>query len=108
MSGFDWPVGLNIKAAVANGVTEDVLAVPRDSLVLRREGISIFRINKDNMAEQISVTLGMGAGEFVEVKGDVNEGDLIVIRGAERLKNGQKVQIKKNNKTLISGKKTNG
>jgi len=108
MSGFDWPVGLNIKAAVANGETKEVLAVPRDSLVLRREGISIFRINKDNIAEQISVTLGMGAGEFVEVKGDVKEGDLIVIRGAERLQNGKKVQINQNNEALISGKKTNG
>ncbi|MFT5450948.1 MAG: RND family efflux transporter MFP subunit [Enterobacterales bacterium] len=108
MSDFDWPVGLNMKAAVANGNTEEVLAVPRDSLVLRRDNISIFRINKDNIAEQILVTLGMGAGEFVEVKGDVKEGDLIVIRGAERLQNGQKVQIKQNNESLISGKKTNG
>jgi len=107
MSNFDWPIGLNLKAAVANGNTKDVLALPRDSLVLRREGISIFKINKDNVAEQLSVTIGIGAGDFVEVIGDVKEGDIIVIRGAERLQNGQKVQIKQNNETLISGIKTN-
>jgi len=104
MSDFDWPVGLNIKAAVANGESKEVLAVPRDALVLRREGISIFRINKENKAEQISVKVGIGAGEFVQVIGDVKPGDTIVIRGAERLRSGQAVQIKKNNDGLVSGK----
>lgn len=104
MSDFDWPVGLNIKVAVANGESKEVLAVPRDALVLRREGISIFRINNENKAEQISVKVGMGAGEFVQVIGDVNEGDVIVIRGAERLRVGQAVQIKDNNDGLVSGK----
>ena len=104
MSSIDWPIGLNIKAAVTNGKTKDVLAIPRDALVLRRDGTSVFRINKDNMAEQISVRVGMGAGEYVEAIGDINEGDQIVIRGAERLKAGQAVQIKSNNPSLVSGK----
>ena len=105
MSSFDWPIGLNIKVAVANGDSKEVLAVPRDALVLRREGISIFRINSENSAEQIQVKVGIGAGEFVQVIGDVKAGDRIVIRGAERLSPGQSVQIKQNNQTLFSGKK---
>jgi RND family efflux transporter MFP subunit len=104
MSNFDWPVGLSIKVAVANGDSKQVLAVPRDALVLRREGISVFRINKENKAEQISVEVGIGAGQYVQVIGDVNEGDAIVIRGAERLMPGQAVQIKKTNEGLVSGK----
>ena len=108
MSAFDWPVGLNMKAAVASGEVKNVLAIPRDSLVLRRDGISIFRINKDNSAEQIIVTVGIAAGDYVEVNGAVNEGDLVVIRGAERLQNGQKVNIKQTNDALISGNKSQG
>ena len=104
MSGFDWPVGLNIKVAVANGEAKEVLAVPRDALVLRREGISIFRIDGENKAEEIKITTGIGAGEMIEVIGNVAPGDRIVVRGAERLRAGQVVAIKESNQNLISGK----
>jgi RND family efflux transporter MFP subunit len=107
MSTIDWPIGLDIKAAVANGKVEDVLAIPRDALVLRRDGISVFRINKENIAEQITVLVGIGSGDHVQVIGDIKEGEQIVIRGAERLDAGQIVQIKTNNQDLISGKAIN-
>ena len=111
MSTFDWPIGLNIKAKVANGPSNIGLAVPRDALVLRREGASVFRINKTDeeaKAEQISVEVGVGMDDLVAIKSSsssvkINDGDLIVIRGAERLQNGQSVAIKNNNQMLISG-----
>jgi len=111
MSTFDWPIGLNIKAKVANGPSTLALAVPRDALVLRREGTSIFRINnteKEAKAEQIPVEVGVGMDGLVAVSSalstfEISEGDLIVIRGAERLQNGQSVAIKSNNSALISG-----
>ena len=103
MSNFNWPIGLNFKTKVASGPSKDTLTVPRDALVLRREGTSIFRINEDNTAEQLRVTLGMAMNDLVEVFGEVKAGDLIVIRGAERLSTGQSVQIKDNNQALISG-----
>ena len=65
--------------------------------------MSIFRINDENNAEQIAIEIGMGAGEMVQIIGDVNVGDNIVIRGAERLKSGQAVKINHNNHELISG-----
>ncbi len=104
VSKLDWPIGLNIKVAIANGLQEEVVAVPRDALVLRREGASVFKIDSDNKAQQIQVSVGIGAGELVQVIGEVAPGDLIVIRGAERLQSGQSVQIKENNQSLISGK----
>ncbi|WP_185964543.1 efflux RND transporter periplasmic adaptor subunit [Aliikangiella marina] len=104
LSTFDWPVGLNVRVAVANGESKEVIAVPRDALVLRREGTSIFRVKQDNTAEQVSVSVGMASGELIEVIGDINPGDKIVVRGAERLKQGQAVQVKADNQTLISGK----
>ncbi len=106
MTGFDWPVGLDIKVAVSNGDKKEVIALPRDVLVLRREGISIFKITPENKAEQIPVTVGVGAGEYIEVIGGVNVGDLVVVRGAENLRAGQAVQIKANNQNLISGKQS--
>ncbi|TQV88308.1 efflux RND transporter periplasmic adaptor subunit [Aliikangiella coralliicola] len=104
MSDFKWPVGLNIKVAVANGESKEVLAVPRDALVLRREGASIFKVNGENKAEEVKVSIGIGAGEMVEIIGNVAPGDRVIVRGAERLRNGQAVSVKESNQNLISGK----
>jgi RND family efflux transporter MFP subunit len=116
MSTFDWPIGLNVKAKVANGPSELLLAVPRDALVLRRDGASVFRINKDEKgakAEKISVSVGVGMDNLVAVSStssdiQLKDGDLVVIRGAERLQNGQSVAIKNNNHELISGNEQSG
>jgi hypothetical protein len=43
--------------------------------------------------EKISVITGLGAGTLIEVIGEINAGDTIVIRGAERLDTGASVQI---------------
>lgn len=106
MSALDWPIGLDIKAAVATGETETVLAIPRDALVLRPNSITIFVISEENKARQVNVSVGITQGELVQVIGDVKEGDLVVIRGAERLQPGQAVAIKNNNDALVSGNKT--
>jgi len=103
LSNFNWPVGLSLKAAVASGDKKEVIAIPRDALVLRRDGMTVFRVNADNKAEQLQVSVGIGAGELIEVIGDVKKGDKIIIRGAERLRVGQSVFIKPND-DLISGK----
>ncbi len=110
MSAFDWPIGLNFKAQVANGPSEMLLAVSRDALVLRRDGASVFRVNKNDQgvtAERIAVAIGAGMGGLVAVTStdsnkSIQAGDLIIIRGAERLQDGQSVVIKNNNHELIS------
>ena len=110
MSTFDWPIGLNFKTQVASGPSERLLAVPRDSLVLRRGGTSVFRVNeseKGKLTERISVNVGAGMGGLVAVTStDYNKtiqaDDLIVIRGAERLRGGESVVIKKNNHELVT------
>ncbi len=110
MSTFDWPIGLAFKAQVANGPSEMLLVVPRDALVLRRDGASVFRVNENTQgitAEKIAVVIGAGMGGLVSVTSEnsnktIKAGDLIVIRGAERLQEGQSVVIKNNNDELVS------
>ncbi len=97
-----WPVGLDVRVAVPNGKTQKVLAVPRDAVVLRREGNTVFRINAENKAEKVAVTLGIASGSLIAVSGDLKAGDKVVIRGAERLQPGQAVAIKDNNDALVS------
>jgi hypothetical protein len=67
--------------------------VPRDALVLRHNGSFVFRINSDNIAEQIAVKIGDSAGELTAVTGPLNAGDRVAIRGAENLSEGASVKI---------------
>jgi len=71
-----------------------VTVIPRDSLVLRRSGVSVFRILDDNTAERVKVTTGMAEGDLIEVQGDIQPGDRVVIRGGERLRAGQEVEVR--------------
>ncbi|MBT8084863.1 MAG: efflux RND transporter periplasmic adaptor subunit [Woeseia sp.] len=88
-----WTVGESVRLSMPTAVARQVLSVPRDALVLRREGTSVFRIDSDQVAEQVSVVAGMGAGDLIEVIGDVRPGDRIVVRGAERLAPGMSVSV---------------
>ena len=88
-----WIVGESVRVPMPTSAAREVLAVPRDALVLRREGASVFRVNDDMTVEKISVITGLGAGTLIEVIGEIDAGDTIVIRGAERLDTGASVQI---------------
>lgn len=88
-----FPVGQTLRVGVPMDVVREVLAVPRDALVLRPEGISLFKVDADNVARQVSVTTGIGAGDLIEVLGPVSPGDTVVVRGNERLQPGQPVTI---------------
>ena len=77
-------------------IAADLPSMPpadRDALVLRAEGISVFVVNGDNTANQVAVTPGIGQGEDIEVSGDLEPGDRVVVRGNERLQPGQEVAI---------------
>ncbi|MDH3612393.1 MAG: efflux RND transporter periplasmic adaptor subunit [Gammaproteobacteria bacterium] len=89
-----WTVGESVRLSMPTAPAREVMAVPRDALVLRREGTSVFRIKDDMTAEQVSVITGLGAGSLIEVIGDVKPNDRIVIRGAERLSTGMTVDIR--------------
>lgn len=71
--------------------TDLSLVVPRDAVVLRSEGVFVFQIDELNVAKRIAVTLGEGQGGMVSINGAIKAGDRVVIRGVERLKDGQEV-----------------
>lgn len=88
-----FPVGQTLRVSVPTTDARDALVVPRDALVLRSGGVSVFILDKDQKAKQIHVTTGIGAGEQIEVKGALKAGDNVIIRGNERLRPGQSVNI---------------
>jgi len=96
------PVGQTVRVTVPTADVREVLAVPRDALVLRGDGITIFIVDQDNTARRIRVTTGIGEGDWIEVQGPVQEGDRIVVRGNERLRPGQEVSVQATDESLES------
>ncbi len=88
-----WPVGQTVRVAVPTAAARTVLAVPRDALVLRRTGAAVFKIGPDDTAQRVEVITGIASGSLIEIKGDIQTGDRIVIRGGERMRPGQKVVV---------------
>jgi len=86
-----WTVGESVRLSMPTANVKKVLSVPRDALILRREGASVFKVNDDMTVDQIAVITGLGDGEYIEVIGELNAGDVVVTRGAERLNSGMQV-----------------
>lgn len=101
MGSHSLKMGSAISITVPTGVERDVLTAPRDALVLRDSGIFVYVVNtKDKTAKRIDVQVGEPAGDRVAISGKIAVGDMIVVRGGERLRDGQNV-------TWDDGKKSN-
>jgi len=88
-----FPVGQTVRVSIPTSETREALTVPRDALVLRAEGQSVFVVDANDEARQVQVTVGVGHGDRIEILGAVSAGDRVVIRGNERLQPGQAVSI---------------
>ena len=93
--GVTWTPGQLLSTEIPLKSDASALAVPRDALLLRRDGTYVVRIGADDKAERIEVTLGSARGQWIEVSGALNAGDRVAISGAERLREGQQVSVEK-------------
>lgn len=89
----NWRVGSAVEVRLPRTAKRRVVAVHRDALVLRAERISVFVVGPDDVAKQIDVELGAADGDLIETIGAVKAGDRVVVRGGERLRDGQKVLV---------------
>jgi RND family efflux transporter MFP subunit len=88
-----WIIGSPVRVALPNSELRELVAIPRDGLVLRGSNIFVMRVNNENTVEKVAVKTGIGLGGFVEVIGNVDQGDRIITRGGERVEAGQVVSI---------------
>lgn len=88
-----FPVGSAVTVGLPSAAARMVVAVPRDALVLRREGNFVMRVDAAGKAERLPVRTGEEIDGMVEVQGTVAPGDRLVVRGAERLEAGQALDI---------------
>ncbi len=84
--------GMAADAALPVGEIYDAVLVPKDAILTDGPRPRVYRISQEGVVESVSVELGGGVGDWVEVRGDLRAGDRVVTRGNERLFPGQKVK----------------
>ena len=86
-------VGTAIEVGLPEREATESLAVPRDAIAVRQDGNYVMRVRADNTAEKVTVTSVATDGDLVTIHGPVAAGDLVVVRGVERLQHGQRVTV---------------
>ena len=83
-------VAQSVTLEVPIGRSREAVTVNKDGVIQRPNGAMVFLV-KDQTAAPQPVTLGTAVGGRFEVLGGLQEGDLVVVRGNERLRPGQAV-----------------
>jgi RND family efflux transporter MFP subunit len=85
-------VDQSVTLQIPIGVPRPVLSVHKDA-VIQRGGNSIVYVVQEDTAQIRTIQLGESVGSRFEVVSGLSEGDVVVIRGNERLRPNDKVQI---------------
>ena len=88
-----WHIGEAVTVELPDGESQAALSVPRDALVLRGDEIYLFTVSPERRAVKVPVTTGAGRGSRISIQADLEVGDAVVVRGAERLQEGQRVKV---------------
>lgn len=89
----EWLVGTPVQVSLPSDAARSTVAVPRDALVERSGRSYVYKVAADNTAEQVAVTINAIVGLWVGVAAGIDAGDLVIVRGAERLSPGQAIQV---------------
>ncbi len=82
----------SVTVYVPQGTPRTVLSVHKDAVIKRGDDTLVF-VAKGDVAEARTITLGEAVGSRYEVLAGLREGELVVVRGNERLRSGDKVVI---------------
>jgi RND family efflux transporter MFP subunit len=97
-----WYIGEAVTVELPDGLPAETLSVPRDALVLRDKEVFVYRLSADNTAIKVPVTTSPGRGTNIAVEGELEAGAQVIVRGAERLRDGQAVRINERGQAAAS------
>lgn len=84
--------GMFVESRIVLGQKEDVLVIPRRSLLYKQNRIYVFVLDGMTVSQR-EVTLGLTEEDHVEIVEGLEEGEVIVVVGVEGLKDGQTVDV---------------
>jgi RND family efflux transporter MFP subunit len=85
--------GQTVRVRLPLGEPQEMLAIPRDALIIRSDGIFVYRVNGEQRAERVDVRLGIADGDWIAVEEGLMPGDAVVVRGGESLRPDQDVKV---------------
>ncbi|HEX7288375.1 MAG TPA: efflux RND transporter periplasmic adaptor subunit, partial [Candidatus Angelobacter sp.] len=85
---------LGDEPAPAKGKASEAKAIVAKAAVRTENGKPVVFLVKEKTLERRAVTLGAERGSDVEIMAGVAPGDMLVVRGAEGLREGQTVEVK--------------
>lgn len=71
----------------------DALVVPANSVQRGAQGTYVYVVKDDGSVSVRSVSLGTTEGDWISVQGEVTAGERVVTDGADRLRDGAKVEV---------------
>ena len=95
--------GSVVQVELPLGRPQTHLAVPRDALIIRSDGLAVYRVGPDHKAQRVAVTTGIADGDWVAVDGPLSGTDTVVVRGGENLHDGADVKIVGRRESWASG-----
>ncbi len=82
----------SVTVQVPVGAPRSIVSVHKDAIIKRPNDTVVFVVS-DGLAQPRSIVLGEAVGSRYEVLDGLREGDLVVVRGNERLQPGTPVQV---------------
>jgi hypothetical protein len=67
--------------------------VPSNALVRQGMRVIVYRLMASNTVEPVAVTLGAVQTEGIQISGELDDGDRIIVTGSQRLFHGASVQV---------------
>ena len=97
--------GLFGNAEITVGEKPDALVVPAEAVVNRDGAVGVFVVDQKQEARFRPVTTGLRADNQIEITNGLQSGDLVVVLGQNRLRDGQTVQLLKDGQKGTKGER---
>ena len=85
--------GMFARVSFGVGGRREAILVPKDAVVHRAGTTLVYVVNGETVHE-VQVQTGAAQGSAVEVAGGLRPGEMVVVRGNERLRDGQRIQVR--------------
>jgi multidrug efflux pump subunit AcrA (membrane-fusion protein) len=85
--------GMFARVSFGVGDPREAILVPKDAVVHRAGTTLVYVVNGETVHE-VRVQTGAAQGGAVEVAGGLTPGQIVVVRGNERLRDGQRIQVR--------------
>ncbi len=84
--------GMFVKILIAKEKSKNTLIVPLSALVKEDDKFVVFKVT-NSIAHKVEVVPGVQSGKYIEIKGEISEGDTVISLGAAGISDGQPVEI---------------